>query len=183
MTRSGSAIRIVEASAADLAAALEVERLAFGTDDVADLVRALVDDPSAAPVLSLLAVDLDRAVGHIMFTAAHLREAGDDVTMSILAPLAVVPDAQQTGVGGRLIDRGVRRLGESGVGLVFVLGHPDYYSRHRFEPAGRLGLAAPYPVSPEEAWMVRALRPGLIGRVQGVVGCAEALDRPEHWRE
>lgn len=176
-------MRIVEASASDLEHVLEVERLAFGEDGVANLVRDLVDDPSARPLLSLLAWDRNRPVGHIMFTAARLQGASSDVTVSILAPLAVAPDAQREGLGGRLIEDGVRRLGESGVDLVFVLGHPSYYPRHGFEPASRLGLAAPCPISPEDAWMVRALRSSVIGRARGTVACAEALDRPEHWRE
>lgn len=67
--------------------------------------------------------------------------------------------------------------------LVFVLGHPGYYPRHGFEPAGRHGLRAPYSVSPESAWMVRPISPNVLGRVQGRVICADALDRPEYWIE
>lgn len=181
--RARAPLRIVEAAAEDLVAVLEVEHLAFGGDDVADLVRELTDDPTAKPVLSLLAWDGDRPVGHIMFTAVRLQGASEDVVASILAPLAVVPDAQRTGIGARLIAEGVRRQFEAGVDLVFVLGHPDYYPRHGFEPARRLGLWAPYPVSPEEAWMVRARKPDVLGRVRGTVICADAMNRPEHWRE
>ena len=176
-------MRIVEASATDLEDVLLVERAAFGDDDVAELVRELVDDPSAQPLLSLLARDGERPLGHIMFTAARLADAPRDVSMSILAPLAVVPDAQRGGVGGRLIEHGIRRLSESGVELVFVLGHPEYYPRHGFEPASRHGLAAPYPISPAEAWMVRALCPGVIGSVRGRIVCANAMNTPQHWRE
>lgn len=180
---SGRVVRITEASAGDLEDVLQVERLAFGEEEVADLVRDLVDDRSAHPLLSLLAREGDRPVGHVLFTAARVEGASDAVTVSILAPLAVVPESQGQGLGGRLIEHGVRRLSESGVGLVFVLGHPGYYPRHGFEPAHRLGLAAPYPVSPEDAWMVRALRPGFIGRVRGTIACAKAMDRPEYWRQ
>ena len=72
-----------------------------------------------------------------------------------------------------------------GTGLVFVLGHPGYYPRFGFEPAGRLGFKAPYPIPDEaaEAWMVQELSPGFIGRVSGTVRCCEVLDRPEHWQE
>jgi putative acetyltransferase len=99
--------------------------------------------------------------------------------------LAVVPDAQRQGVGGRLIERGLGLLFESGVGLVFLAGHPSYYPRHGFTPAGRLGFVPPFPIPPkdEEAWMVLALRPGLIGSVRGRVACADALNKPEYWRE
>lgn len=176
-------MHIAEASAADIENVLLVERLAFGEDEVAELVRGLVDDPTARPSLSLLAWDGDRPVGHIMFTAARLEGASRDVSISILAPLAVVPDAQGTGVGGRLIEEGVQRLSEWGVELVFVLGHPGYYPRHGFEPAIRLGYLAQYPILPEEAWMVRALRPGVMRQERGTVVAADAMNRPEYWRE
>jgi len=176
-------VRITEASADDLQDVLVVEREAFGEDDEAELVRNLLNDPSSRPLLSLVAWDGDRPVGHILFTAARLKGASRDVSVAILAPLAVVPERQLRGIGGSLIEQGIDRLGESGVELVFVLGHPGYYPRHGFEPAGRLGLEAPYPISPADAWMVRALRPGVIGRVRGTIACAEAMDRPEYWRE
>jgi putative acetyltransferase len=177
-------VHITEALDSDLHDVLHVERMAFGQDDEAELVRALMADPSARPLMSLLAREDERPVGHILFTAAHL-EGVVDVSVSILAPLAVVPDAQGRGVGGALIARGVELLSQAGVDLVFVAGHPGYYPRHGFEPAGRLGLAAPYPIPEKDAdaWMVRALAPGLIGSVSGKVICAEALDRPEYWRE
>lgn len=176
-------LQIVEATESDLDDVLAVERLAFGQDEEAELVRELLADPSASPLLSLLARESDRAVGHILFTAARIEGAPEDSPASILAPLAVVPEAQRRGVGGRLIERGVELLAASGVALVFVLGHPEYYPRHGFAPAYPHGLPAPYPVSPEEAWMLRALTPGTLGRVQGRVTCAEAMDRPEYWRE
>ena len=181
--RLGFLVRIDEAVAADLEGVLCVEREAFGGDEEAELVRDLLNDPSSHPLLSLVARDGDRPVGHILFTAARLDGVSRDVSVAILAPLAVVPEEQRSGIGGSLIEEGIARLGESGVELVFVLGHPEYYPRHGFEPAGRLGLAAPYPITPEDAWMVRALRPGVIGRVRGTIVCAQAMDRPEYWRE
>lgn len=175
-------MRIAEMSEHDIARALEIEREAFDGDDIADLVADLLEDPTARPSLSLLAWDGDQAVGHILFTPARLHGA-DDVSASILAPLAVAPSHQGQGVGGSLIERGVELLASHGVDLVFVLGHTDYYPRHAFVPAIPLGLDAPYPITPQEAWMVRALKPGLLGRVRGTIACADALDRPEHWRE
>ena len=41
----------------------------------------------------------------------------------------------------------------------------------------------PYPIVPEEAWMVRSLAPNLLGTVKGTVTCAASLARPEYWRE
>ena len=178
-------MQIREALETDLNDVLQIERLAFGYDKEADLVRELLHDPSAKPLLSLLAFKKDRAVGHILFTPTRLSGTKDTVSTAILAPLAIVPDAQHQGVGGKLIKSGIAMLSRSGVDLVFVLGHPDYYPRFGFTPAGRLGFEAPYPIPDEhaDAWMVQALRPEVVGTVSGKVICADALNKPEHWRE
>ena len=178
-------MKIREATDADLQAILSVEKEAFGYDKEANLVRDLLGDPSAKPLYSLLAFSEDRPAGHILFTAARLEGPGSDASLSLLAPLAVIPDFQKQGVGGMLIERGLQHLSNAGVDLVFVLGHPGYYPRYGFAPAGIQGLEAPYPIPEEhaDAWMVQELRPGVIGRVSGTVGCADMLDKPEHWRE
>lgn len=178
-------MRITEAFISDLQDVLSVERAAFGQDDEADLVRRLLDDPSAQPLLSLLGWVDGRPVGHVLFTSARLDPVPHSVSLAILAPLAVVPDAQRQGVGGRLIDQGISVLSARGLGLVFVAGHPDYYLRHGFEPAMPHGLRPPFPMPSEheDAWMVRALREGLIGSIRGRVVCADAMNRPEYWRE
>ena len=87
-----------EALATDLEDVLLVERPAFGSDEEARLVQALLADPSA----------------------------------------------QRQGIGAHLIAEGASLLAESGVELLFVLGHPEYYPRHGFEPATRLGLKTGY---------------------------------------
>ena len=176
---------IREAAEADLEDVLSVERAAFGGDDEAELSANLLADPSAKPALSLLAITNDQAVGHILFTKAYLDQAENGPSIVLLAPLAVIPEAQNQGIGGQLIETGLQLLSGSGVDLVFVLGHPAYYPRHGFEPAGRLGFAAPYPIPDKDAdaWMVQALRPGVIGSVRGRVVCADALDRSEYWQE
>jgi putative acetyltransferase len=178
-------VQIREATDSDIADVLSVEREAFGYDKESHLVRDLLSDPSAMPLHSLLASDGERAVGHVLFTAASIEGAEPGVSASLLAPLAVIPEFQNQGIGGRLIDRGLQHLSTSDVDLVFVLGHPGYYPRHGFRPAGVLGLDAPYPIPEEhaDAWMVQELRQGAIGGVTGRVRCADMLNRPEHWRE
>jgi len=175
---------IREALDLDLDNVLSVERVAFGSDDEASLVRELMRDTSAKPIVSLLAIQDDRAVGHILFTKARL-EPEAPLSISILAPLAVVPDSQKQGVGGKLIEYGLQVLSESMVDLVFVLGHPEYYPSYGFKPAGNLGFNAPYPIPEKnaDAWMVQALRPGAIGTFDGKIICADKLNKPEYWRE
>ena len=177
-------LQIREAVETDLNDVQLIERLAFGYDKEAKLVRDLLHDNSAKPVLSLLAFKKDRAVGHILFTTARLSGIQGTASIVILAPLAIVPDAQKQGIGGKLIEQGLELLSKSGVDLVFVLGHPEYYPRYGFKLAGNLGFEAPYPIPDEHAgaWMVQTLRSGVIGTVSGKVICADALNKLEHWR-
>ena len=179
---------IIKTTESDLQIVLQVEKQAFGNEkgvEIADLVVGLLRDPSAMPLLSLLAVNDNQAIAHILFTTARINPSKDSTSAVILAPLAVIPESQSQGIGGKLIKSGLRLLTESGVDLVFVLGHPDYYPRHGFSPAGVQGFEAPYSIPEDhaDAWMVQELHPGVIGSVSGKVICANALNQPEYWRE
>jgi putative acetyltransferase len=173
-----------ETKDADLNDILFVEREAFNSDKEADLTKELLADPSAKPVLSLMAFVEGEPAGHVLFTAARLLGSCREVVVSFLAPLAVVPKFQGQGVGGRLVKEGLELLSRSGVDLVFVVGHSGYYPRLGFAQAGKLGFETPYPIPVEhaDAWMVHALRPGLLGSVSGKVVCCDALNKPELWR-
>lgn len=166
---------------------LAVQEKAFGEKkgyEIRQLVADLLEDRTAVPRFSFVAVADGVIVGHILFSKVIL--AGDKgLSAQILAPLAVLPDYQNKGVGSKLVQTGIEELRKTGVKLVFVLGHPGFYPRFGFTPAGKLGYEAPY-VIPEEhsgAWMVQGLCPGVIGGKRGKVQCSDALNKPEHWRE
>jgi putative acetyltransferase len=172
-----------EATPKDRAAVLEVHALAFGQDEESHLVDALLADPSAQPVLSLLAEMHEKIVGHVLFTNIKLVGPETPPTASILAPLAVVPSAQGAGIGGQLIEQGCKLLAQRRVDLVFVLGDPNFYTKHGFAAALPHGLNAPYEIHPENAWMVRFLSSVALKGTQGTVRCADALAPKKYWRE
>ncbi len=178
-------MNIRETTDADLNDILAVERAAFNTHKEADLTKDILTDPTAKPLLSLLAYIEAQPVGHILFTNAHLLNSCRKVEVSFLAPLAVIPQYQRQGIGGALIKKGLELLSKSGVDLVFVVGHPKYYPRHGFTPASKLGFEPTYPIPAEvaDAWMVQEFHPGVIGSVTGKMVCCDALNKPEMWRE
>jgi len=161
---------------------------AFGRrqgQEIVELVNDLLEDETAKPLLSLVAEKDGKLVGHILFTTARLQPENQESQIRILAPLAVSSDVQGEGIGGALIREGLKQLAESGVDLVFVLGHPRYYPGFGFQTAGILGFEAPYTIPSEhaDAWMVQELKTGRLANNEGKIQCSEVLNQPRYWRE
>lgn len=130
-----SAIR--EARPGDRAAIRIVEERAFGRSDEADLVEILA--AAGDVVLELVAQVDGQIVGHVMFTRMAVRKGGDSFAAVALAPLAVLPEFQKTGIGSTLVLEAHRRLRDAGETLAVVLGDPAYYARfgYRHDRAAR----------------------------------------------
>lgn len=167
---------------------LSIHNQAFGEDKgpvIAKLVDDLLNDKTATPILSLVAIENERIIGHILYTKVTITQTELAISAQILAPLAIHPEEQKKGIGEKLINEGIRQLKEIGTELVFVLGHPAYYPRCGFSPAGEKGFEAPYPI-PEEhaaAWMVQELNGNVLATANGKVQCSNILNEPQHWRE
>jgi len=181
-------MEIRESTEADKAEIEDVHIQAFGENEgpeIAGLVSDLLEDETAVPLLSLVAVKNRKIVGHVLYTNAIITRPTATLSAQLLAPLAVLPEVQNQGIGTQLIREGLKRLKEAGVDLVFVLGHPEYYPRCGFRTAGSIGFEAPYRIPEKDAaaWMVLELREGIIGKVKGTVQCAKVLNQPQYWRE
>ncbi|HJQ67474.1 MAG TPA: N-acetyltransferase [Blastocatellia bacterium] len=143
-----------------------VIELAFGQADEARLVAAL--RTSADPHISLVAVEDDRVVGHIFFSPVTIESDRSLFTAMGLAPLAVLPEYQNRGVGSLLVWEGLKECLMIGHRVVVVLGHPAYYPRFGFQTAKLKGITCEYDV-PEDHFMVAELEPGALGGRQGLV--------------
>lgn len=176
---------IRSATSADRAEILGVHRAAFGSEEEAKLVAALLDDPTAAPRVSMLAEDNGAVIAHVLFTRVMIPHGTSKPTAAILCPLAVHPDQQSRGVGTDVTKAGLEQLRQQSCDLVFVLGHPDYYPRFGFVPAGQQGLTAPYPIPEEhaDAWMVLDLSDKGYIQCSGQISCATSLMEPRFWVE
>jgi putative acetyltransferase len=133
----------------DTSAVHVVHEAAFPTAAEADLVDHLRGNGKAA--VSLVAVDDNRIVGHILFSPVTFDPPADVIAFG-LAPMAVLQEHEKHGVGRRLVQNGLAECHAKGACLVVVLGDPTYYGRFGFERASRHGLRNEFGV--EEAFMV-----------------------------
>lgn len=147
--------------------------------DIVDRLRATCPER-----VSLVAVEGERVVGHILFTPAIIEPPSggrigglgtQGVTHGMgLAPMAVLPDLQRGGIGSTLIRTGVARLRRSGCPFVIVVGHPEYYPRFGFVRGSQVGVACQWPDVSDEAFMILVLDSALTTRLAG-----RARYRPE----
>ncbi len=137
---------------------------AFDTPLEAAIVDALRSAPDS---ISIVAAIDDVIVGHILFTPVTI-EPPARVRVAGLAPMAVRPDHQRQGIGGRLIETGLDECRRRGYSAVVLVGHPEYYPRFGFEPAHRKGLTCAFEVPPE-AFMAIELEPDALAAARGVV--------------
>jgi putative acetyltransferase len=145
-------------SPADEAAVRAVHRAAFPGDTEARLVDAIRANGNAA--VSLVALEEGRVVGHVLFSPVEVEGARG----LGLAPVAVLPQFQGGGIGGRLINAGIKACRELGAKFIVVLGEPGYYRRFGFRPTH---LGNEYGAS--EAFMALDLEPHATAALHGVV--------------
>ena len=116
-------------------------------------------------------------MGHVLFSPTHVEHQGEDVELAGLAPVGVLPENQNEGVGSSLIQRGLEECREAGVNAVVVLGDPGYYSRFGFERASEYGLGNEY--GGDEEFMIVPLREGALDDVDGIVTSQPEFRQPE----
>jgi putative acetyltransferase len=112
---------------------------AFGRPMEADLVDQLRADEGWLPELSLVALEGDAVVGHVVCTRARL---GGRPALG-LGPLSVHPDRQKRGVGSALMHAVLGAADALGEPVVVLLGDPAYYFRFGFRLAAEHGITPP----------------------------------------
>lgn len=158
-------ISIRHEQASDTAAIRRVNDLAFGQRAEGDLIDRL--RAAGKVVLSLVAVEGDQVVGHLLFSPVTIECEAENIAALGLAPVAVQPEHQRRGIGSQLVRAGLDECRRAGHKCVVVLGHPEYYPRFGFIPASRYGVSSEYNVA-DEKFMLIELQAGSLPRRKGV---------------
>lgn len=159
-------IAIRSETAADIPGIHAVNASAFPTADEANLVDGLRE--IAEPFLSLVAEVDGAVVGHILFTPVHL-DANPALPGMGLAPMAVLPEYQNQGIGSALVRAGLERLRAQGCPFVIVLGHEHYYPRFGFAPASRYSVQPTWEGVSDAVFMLLPLDPQALHGISGIV--------------
>lgn len=153
----------------DFDAVYRLNALAFGGNEEADLLGRM---RKCVPYYALVAEREGKVIGHIAFSGLTLN--GADANLAGLAPMAVLPEFQNQSIGSELVRRGLEWMKREGFGAVFLIGHPSFYPRFGFEPAGRLGFTCEFP-APDDAFLVCQLANGALPERGGLIEYNEAF--------
>jgi putative acetyltransferase len=158
-------IEVRRETIADRPGVRAVEVAAFGHDAEADLVQGL--RLAARTYVGIVACEDLEVLGHAALTEVTL-EPENGVRGLGLAPVAVMPDRQRSGIGSALVRSALDEARRSGAAFVVVLGEPAYYGRFGFRPASAFGLRSEYDEA-GDAFQVIELAPGALRDVEGFV--------------
>lgn len=143
--------------ASDDATIRQLNDRAFGSTYESGLIEAL--RAAGLAVVELVDADGDDIVGHILFSELGVTIDGRRIRSLALAPMAVRQDRRKQGIGGALVQAGLREARASGWQAVIVLGHPGYYPRFGFSADRARPLDAPFS---GDAFMALELEQGAL---------------------
>ena len=150
---------------------------AFLNENISDhkeqfLVEKLRKSTAFVPELSLVAIDNDKIVGHILLSKIQIVNDKRSFESLALAPVSVLPDFQNKGIGSRLILKAHEIAKDLGYQSVVVLGHSNFYPKFDYELTSKYHIKIPFD-APESSCMVKALVKGGLVDVSGTVNYAK----------
>ncbi|HZL09565.1 MAG TPA: N-acetyltransferase [Prolixibacteraceae bacterium] len=152
----------------------ELTEKAFETMEISDhnegkLVENLRKSDMFISDLSLVAEQNKQVVGHVLFTPV-LIDNGQELFESLtLAPVSVLPEYQNQGIGSKLINEGHRIARQLGFTSVIVVGHAEYYPRFGYKPASVWKIRAPFELPSDDVFMALELKEGALNKISGKV--------------
>ena len=168
MENTQSPVTIRPETQNDIRAIRKLNKRAFKGNSDSKLVDALRESDSFIAAFSLVAEKDGQVVGHILFSPVSIKGLNGPAPALALAPMAVLPEFQNQGIGTALVKRGLEECGKAGHKIVVVVGHPEYYPRFGFVKAGEKGLKLPFE-APPEVFMALELAPGALNGAQGEI--------------
>ncbi len=150
----------------DYGAVRDINDQAFGQSEEGLIVDKLRE--SCEEAISLVALSDGKIAGHIFFSPVTIETRAGTIKGMGLAPMAILPELQNLGIGSKLVTEGLRILREKKYPFVIVLGHERFYPRFGFKKASDFGLKCQWEGVPDEAFMVIIFDSAVMHNISGV---------------
>lgn len=147
---------------------------------VSRLAVSLLSEETDPETISLVAETGGTVVGHAAFSPVTL-DSRKNFQGYILAPLAVKPEYQKRGTGSQLVQKGMHRLSDMGVDIVFVYGDPKYYGRFGFSVDAAERYTPPYRLQYPFGWQGISLKDCCTEKSPVKIACVASLCDPVLW--
>jgi len=150
----------------DYKAVFNLIKSAFKTLNESDhreqfLVERLRKSNAFIPELSLVAEKNRKIIGYILLTEIKIKNKKNESTSLALAPVSVLPEYQNKGVGGRLIEYAHKIAKGMKYNSIVLLGHANYYPRFGYQQADKFGIELPFDVPKENCMVIELVENGL----------------------
>lgn len=158
---------------ADYSTVYDLIQTAFETaehrdGDEQDFAVGLRNGENYIPELDLVAELDGKPVGHIMLTKTDVTKPdGDKYETLLVAPLSVLLECRNRGVGAALMAEGLRIAATMGYGAAFLIGDPNYYQRFGYKLSHLYGIN--HASFPAEYVMAKEIRSGALDGITGIV--------------
>ncbi len=120
------------------------------------------------PELALVAEEDGKLIGHIMLTKTYIKTGDGKFEALLIAPISVLLEYRNKGVGSELIKESFRLAKELGYTVVVLVGDPAYYNKFGFRSAVDFGIKHT-PEIPDEYVMACELVPNVLNGFSGKI--------------
>jgi predicted N-acetyltransferase YhbS len=155
----------------DAAAREQLLDRAYGPARFTKSSARLREDRLPSAGLSFVAVENGQVVGTVRLWDVS---AGPGCRALMLGPLAVSPEHQSKGIGGKLMKQAIATARMRGHGAILLVGDAPYYGRFGFsaEKTGSLWMPGPYQ---QDRLLALELNAGALDGAHGMIGATGRL--------
>ncbi len=147
---------------------------------IVELAKGLLSEEINPPIKSFVAEVDNKVVGYVSFSPI-LTNLEVSISGYILAPLGVLPDYQNKGVGSALINEGKNHFSKYGIDVLLVYGDPEYYGKFGFNDKDSQPFIPPYELKYPFGWLGLSLTKKELKNHSINFKCPSPLMKPSLW--
>jgi len=132
--------------------------------------------------LDFVALCDNKITGNIMYAEAAVKNNDAEHTVLTFGPVSVLPEYQNRGIGGKLINETIKLSKEMGYKGIIIYGDPEYYKRFGFKQSKEYQITNGGKRFPA-ALLVLELYPDALNGIEGIFDEGKAYELDENEAE